>query len=186
MVDGARVHEGPLDSLAARLMKLDSPVYGDERERGVVLEATGFGWTVGHYLAGLFALGAVATGHVAMSVVLLVAACVPVFAAQWYASRRQVDFTALALRDPGAVRRSRTVALVFVALFCVALGFLGFAGRPLVPLPAVSDEAFRGGLQGAAVGGAIGALCGLAWQAVAARRGRRRPQLDADEPDDVF
>lgn len=186
MVDAPQARTGRLDSIAAGMMRLDSPVYGDERERDVVFEATGFGWTVGHYLSGLAALAAVVAGQVLAAVVLLVVACVPVFAAQWYARRRHVDFTTLARRDPSAVRLASTVGLVFVALFCVGLGFLGVTGRPLVQLPAVSGDGFRGGLTGAAVGGVIGAVGGLAWQAVAARRTKNRPQLDADEPDDVF
>lgn len=50
--------ESRLDRMAERVMDLDSPAYGDERERALFMESCAFGLTTGLFLGFLSALGA--------------------------------------------------------------------------------------------------------------------------------
>lgn len=80
-----------LEKAASRIMDLDSPAYGDERERAVSMEARAYGITVGIYLSLVVALVSAILGQVLLAVVLLLTMSLPNWAAIWYARRHDVD-----------------------------------------------------------------------------------------------
>lgn len=177
-----------LDAVADRVLDLGSPVYGDERERRVVLEACSFGFTLGLYAALAAAVLAGAAGSVGASLGFLLVAVAPSAAAAWYARRRNVDFDLLATRDRRAYVRGQVVALVAALAWCGTLAFLGLTGRPLLPVGDVlaAGASMGGALQGMAVGGVVGAVIGGAWHVASTRRKAARASRTADEPDDDF
>ena len=167
-----------LDRVAGRLMDLDSPAYGDERERAVFMEASSFGLTTGLYTGLLSALAAAVFGFMLLPVILLVVTILPAAAALWYARRRNVDVQKLA-ENAGA--RSTMVSIVvfgaMMVLTFAAMTYTVLTGAPLVPAPRLDvtpGEGFLGGMaQGAVVGGIIGGLAAIVGGMLSFRRARR-------------
>lgn len=168
-----------LDNLADRLMALNSPIYGDERQRRVILESSAFGASIGLYACLIGAVLTAAIGDAAASLVLVIVAGLISMGVSWYSERRGVDLTAMARRDPRAWRLAHATVLLALAAWAGALAFLGFAGRPLVPVPLQTGEFWAY----VAAGGAFGALVGAVWSWISA--GRTDP-VDGLEPDDEF
>lgn len=172
-----------LDRVADRIMDLDSPAYGDERERAVFMESSSFGLTTAIYVAMPAAVVAAAFGLVLLSVVLLALMLLQTGASLWYSRRRGVDITALA--EHAGVRSTLVNILVSGAtmvLTSAALSYLVFAGEPLLSRPSLTvtpGEGFWGGLvEGAVVGGMIGGLAAVIGGVHSFRRANRRRQDD--------
>ncbi|WP_105030443.1 hypothetical protein [Arthrobacter ruber] len=167
-----------LDRVAERIMDLDSPAYGDERERAVFMESSSFGLTTGLYAGLVGALVASIFGAVLLPVVLLAVTILPSAAATWYAKRRDVHPRKLA-ENAGA--RSTMVGIVVfgavMALTFAAMTYTVLTGAPLVPAPRLDvtpGEGFLGGMaQGAVVGGIIGGLAAIVGGMLSFRRARR-------------
>lgn len=174
-----------LDRAAAGVMDLDSPAYGDERQRSVFMEAGHFGLTIGLYLGLFVALMASVFGLLLLPVVLLLVTVLPSAATHWYARRRGVNINSLAERS-GA--RSTLVSII-VACSTVTLTFAGmsytvFAGQPLVSPPSIGvtpGEGLLGGMaEGAVVGGMLGGLAGIVGALFAHRKAKRSRADDLD------
>ncbi|MPV36122.1 hypothetical protein [Georgenia subflava] len=178
--------QNALDRGVARLMSLDSPVYGDERERGVFMEASAFGVTIGIYASLLGAVVAAVLGQLLLPVVLVLATFVPSVAAMWYAGRRGVELEELARRGSLRDRLVHTL-VVFGALVLVLASMLYtvFTGHGLIEVPAVELEATSGVLQslvkGALIGGIGGGIVGVVMTARRSRRVARDRDPVADE-----
>ncbi len=167
-----------LDRVAERIMDLDSPAYGDERERAVFMEASSFGLTTALYAGLVSAFVASVFGFLLLPVVLLVVTLLPSGAAVWYARRRDVDVQKLA-ENAGA--RSTMVSIVvfgaMMTLTFAAMTYTVFAGHALLAAPRIEvtpGEGFIGGMaQGAVVGGMIGGLAAVIGGVFSFRRARR-------------
>jgi hypothetical protein len=174
-------NNGMLDRAADRLMDLDSPAYGDERERGLFMEASTFGLTLGMYLNLAAAFLAAVFGQLLLPVVLLVLMSAPSWATLWYGRRRGIDVTEMAGR---ASARSRTlpVAVIFGGMLLVfaVMSYTVSTGHGLFPVPEIdpTGDAMQGGVVGGTIGAAVGAVVSLL---LMARRSRRRRSSDADE-----
>lgn len=161
-------------------MDLDSPAYGDERERSVFMESNAFGLTVGLYAGLLGAVIAAAFGQFLLPTALLVLTSVlPSLAALWYAQRRGVNPQKLA--ESAGARSTMVGIVVFGAgmvLTFAAMAFTVFAGHPLIsPLQfdVTPGEGFVGGMaQGAVVGGMIGGAAAIIGGVSGYRRANRR------------
>ena len=167
------------DRLSDRVMNLDSPAYGDERERTVYMEASSFGLAIGLYAGLAGAVVSAAFGLFLLPTVLLGLTILPAAATQWYARRRGVHLNALA-EESGA--RSTLVTMVVVcalmALAFAAMTYTVFAGQPLLPFPSFSvtpgDGLLGGAAQGAVVGGMVGAVAGIIGSILSYRKANRR------------
>jgi uncharacterized iron-regulated membrane protein len=168
-----------LDRVAERIMDLESPAYGDERERAVFMEASSFGLTTALYLGLLSTLIAAVFGFLLLPVALLVVTLLPSGAAVWYARRRDVNVQKLA--DKAGARSTMVNAVVFSAVMLLAFAamtYTVFIGDPLLPVPRLEvtpGEGFFGGMaQGAVIGGMIGGLAGIIGGVLSFRSARRR------------
>lgn len=170
---------GKLDRAAERIMDLDSPAYGDERERSVFMESNAFGLTVGLYAGLLGAIIAAVFGLFLLPTALLVLTMMlPSLAALWYAQRRGVNPQKLA-ENAGA--RSTMVGIVVfgvgVMVTFAAMAYTVFAGQPLVSPPqfdVTPGEGFFGGMaQGAVVGGMISGAAAIVGGVSGYRRANR-------------
>ncbi|MGW6128844.1 hypothetical protein ACWFNE_02330 [Cellulomonas sp. NPDC055163] len=176
---------GILGRAADRLMDLDSPVYGDERERALVMEAYTFGATATVYVCIGAAVVSAVLGGLLLPVVLLVTATLPSFASIWYARRRGVDL--LAMSERATPRERRTTVLTMVGGVLVVLGAMLVTvrtGHGLVPLPEPSgtvSEVLDSLVVGAILGGIGGGLLGLVVQLV---RRRTHPAAAGTHGDD--
>jgi tetrahydromethanopterin S-methyltransferase subunit B len=184
---------GTLGRAADAVMALDSPAYGDERERAAFMEATTFGFTIGIYVNLAVAFVAAVLGGLLLPAVLLLVMAVPTWSAIWWASARHgVDISDLA--DRAEPRSRTTVRLVVVGgmfLTVAAMAYTVFTGHGLAVPPHVDvtgpdTGGFVGGLvQGAVVGGMIGLLAFTVLSATRRRRGTppvpAGPDLDDDE-----
>lgn len=179
-------------SISERIMDLDSPNYGDERERAVVNEAASYGFSVGTYANLVVALVAAVLGALALPAVLLVLTSVPALAAMAWAKRRGVDMEELAARG-GPLSRLGPMVVVFagVLLTIAAMGFTVFSGHGLVtiPVPDVTGPAVSGGLagmaRGAVVGALIGGVGGFVWLLIGLRRRARKAAEAPTEDEDA-
>lgn len=170
--------ESALDRVASGVMDLESPAYGDERERAVFMEAGHFGLTIGLYLGLLVAMVAAAFGLILLPVVLVFVTVLPSAATHWYARRRGVHLNALAEKS-GA--RSTLISIVatcsVMMLTFAAMAYTVFAGQPLIPLPSIEvtpGEGFFGGMaEGATIGGILGGLAGVVGAIFAYRKANR-------------
>lgn len=166
------------DRWSDRVMDLDSPAYGDERERTVFMEASSFGLTIGLYAGLAGSVVSAAFGLILVPTVLLALTILPAAATQWYARRRGVHLNTLA-EEGGA--KSTLVNMVAVctviALTFAAMTYTVFAGQPLLPFPSVTvtpGEGLLGGMaQGAVVGGMVGAVAGIIGSVVSYRKANR-------------
>lgn len=177
--------ENALDRAVARVMDLDSPAYGDERERAVFQEAGHFGLTIGLYLGLLVAMVASAFGLILVPVVLLVATVLPSGATHWYARRRGVNLNALAERSGSRSTLINIIAVSAVMMLTfVGMAYTVFAGQPLVPPPSIEvtpGEGVLGGMaEGAVVGGVLGGLAGVVGAFYAHRKAKRNSTDDQD------
>lgn len=169
-----------LDRLSDRVMDLDSPAYGDERERAVFMEASSFGLTTG-LLAGVLGASVSALfGLVLLPIALLVVTLLPAGAAVWYAKRRGVDLQELA--DRAGARSTLVYAFVLgggAVLTFAAMTWTVFTGEGLIPPPSVDvvpGEGFLGGMaQGAVIGGVLGGLAAIVGTVLARRKAGRGP-----------
>lgn len=174
-----------LGRAADRLMDLDSPVYGDERERALVMEAYTFGATATIYVCIGAAVVSAVLGGLLLPVALLLAAALPSFASIWYARRRGVDL--LAMSERATPRERRTAVVTVVGGMLVVLGAMLVTvrtGHGLVPLPEPSGTisgTLDDVLVGAILGGIGGGLIGLVVQLV---RGRTRAAAAGTGDDD--
>ncbi|WP_127127609.1 hypothetical protein [Georgenia sp. SYP-B2076] len=166
---------GALDKAASRLMALDSPTYGDERERAVFMEASTFGLTLGIYVSITAAVVAAVLGQLLLPVVLLVVMAVPNWSTLWYARRKGVDIGEMASRADLRSRLRVTVTiiggliLVAAAMLYTVVSSHGLITAPEVDLTGGAALAMlKGALVGAVVGGVPAAVAG----ARKARRGR--------------
>lgn len=173
-----------LDRMADRVMDLDSPAYGDERERAVMMESSSFGLTTGVYIGLLGAVVAAVFGLVLLPVVLLVMAVLPSFATLWYAKRRDVDMADLA-EHAGArsTMVSSIICGVALILTFAAMTYTVFTGQAVTTVPTFEvapGEGFLGGMaQGAVIGGMLGGLAAIVAGVLSFRRVRRhRPAHD--------
>ncbi|WP_258725313.1 hypothetical protein [Cellulomonas sp. NS3] len=174
-----------LGRAADRLMDLDSPVYGDERERALVMEAYTFGATTTVYVCIGAAVVSAVLGGLLLPVALLLVATLPSFASMWYARRRGVDL--LAMSERATARERRTAVLTLMGGVLVVLGAMLVTvrtGHGLVPLPEptgtaseVLDDVLVGGILGGIAGGAVGLVVQLV-------RRRTRPVADGAEDGD--
>lgn len=168
-----------LDRMADRVMDLESPAYGDERERSVVMESSTFGVTAGLYVGLAGALVASLVGLVLLPVALLVMTVLPSAAAFWYARGRGVNLHELA-ENAGARSTMLGIAVSGAAMVLTfaAMAYTVFAGESLLPAPSLEvtpGEGFVGGLaQGAVVGGMIGGLAAIVGGVHSFRRANRR------------
>lgn len=173
-----------LDRMSERVMDLESPAYGDERERAVIMESGHFGMTVGLYVGLVGAFVASLFGLILLPVLLLVLTVLPSAAYQWYARKRGVDPNRLAEKSVarstmwGFVIFGSGMALTFAGMACTV-----FAGQPLLTAPqleVVPGEGFLGGMaQGAVVGGILGGLATVVGGVLSYRRANRKA-MDGD------
>lgn len=168
-----------LDRVVERIMDLDSPAYGDERERVVSMESSSFGVTAGLYVGLLGALVTALFGLVLLPVALLVLAVLPAAAGWWYAKRRGVDTRQLA--DKAGARSTMIGIVVYGAamvLAFAAMTYTVFTGHPVLPAPSPDvspGEGFWGGMaQGAVVGGVLGGIAAIAGGVHSFRRANHR------------
>ncbi|PPB50362.1 hypothetical protein C4K88_00090 [Arthrobacter pityocampae] len=167
-----------LDRVAERIMDLDSPAYGDERERAVFMEASTFGLTTALYAGLVSAFLASVFGFLLLPVVLLVVTLLPSGAAVWYARRRNVNVQMLA--ETAGARSTMVSTVVFGAMMTLtfaAMAYTIFAGQPLLTISRIEvtpGEGFFGGMaQGAVVGGMIGGLAAIIGSLLSFRRANR-------------
>lgn len=168
-----------LDRMAERVMDLDSPAYGDERERAVFMEASTFGLTAGMYAGLLGAVVASIFGLVLLPVALLVMTILPSAAALWYARRRGVDLRKL---GENAGDRSTMIGIIVysaaMVLVFAAMAYTVFTGQPVLSSPSLGvtpGEGFLGGMaQGAVVGGMLGGLAAIIGGVRSFRKANRR------------
>ena len=176
-----------LDRFAERVMDLDSPAYGDERERAVSMEASTFGLTAGLYIGLLSAALSSLFGLLLLPVFLLLLSVLPSAMAAWYARRQGVNLHKLA---ENAGSRSTMVAItiygVVLMLTFAAMAYTVFAGQPIISAPPIEvtpGEGFLGGMaQGAVIGGILGGLAAVVGGARSFRRAnhRRRSRINRE------
>lgn len=172
------------DRMSDRVMDLDSPTYGDERERSVYMESSSFGLTIGLY-TGLFgAVIASLFGLMLLPVGLLIMTILPWAATHWYARRRGVNINALA-GNSGA--RSTLIGFVVsgagMALAFAGMAYTVFAGQSLLPGPSlevIPGEGFFGGfIEGAVVGGILGGFITVIGGVYSYRKAKQRSAAEA-------
>lgn len=166
------------DRLTDRVMNLDSPAYGDERERTVFMEASSFGLTIGLYAGLVGSVVSAAFGLFLVPTVLLALTILPAAATQWYARRRGVHLNALA-EESGAKSTLVTMVAVcaLIGLTFAAMTYTVFAGQPLLPFPSFTvtpgDGLLGGAASGAVVGGMVGAVAGIIGSVFSYRKANR-------------
>lgn len=178
-----------LDRMAERVMDLDSPAYGDERERVVFMEANSFGLTIGLYLGFLGAAVASLFGLVLLPVALLVMAYCPSMVAAWYATRRGVDFkkvvedaTARSATDARSLMITTVTLGATTVLTFAAMAYTVFTGQPVLPTPSLGvtpgegilGATVRGAIIGAMIGAMLGGLAAIVGSVRDFRRTRRQ------------
>lgn len=172
-----------LDRMAERVMDLDSPAYGDERERAVFMEASTFGLTTGLYVGLLGAVVSSLFGLILLPVALLMMTILPAAATSWYARRRGVDVQKLVDRAGDRTTMINVVTTGSAMVLTSALmSYTVFTGDPLLTPPSFDvtpGEGFWGGLaQGAVVGGMLGGLAAVVGGVIGFRRGQRRRRTE--------
>ena len=180
--------DGRIDRTLDQIMALDSPVYGDERERALFMESATFGMTIGIFASLAAAIVSAIFGALVLPVVLLLLAALVSWATMYYAKRRGVDVNELvgrvALRD-----RARTIVVTFggIVLVLAAIAYTVFTGHGLVEPPdldLIGPDASGVGasmVRGAVIGAFGGGLVGLVASIVGSRR---RPADDSAVDDD--
>lgn len=179
---------GARDRAADRLLALDSVSYGDERERAVFMEATTFGYMLTIYTSIAVAVVAAVLGQLLLPVLLLLLLGLQSWATVWYAGRRGVDVSDLALRAEPALRRNAgLVVLGGLALTLAALAYTVFGGHGLLDLgaPDMDSGPLASMLRGGIVGGAAGLAIATVGMAVRGRRKARGGAPAGDEPLEV-
>ena len=180
-----------IDRAVDRMMDLDSPTYGDERERSVLMAAATFGMTLGMLTCLLAAVVSAVLGAMLLPVVALVLMGVPSWATVYYARRRGVAVDELADRG-SAGQKAWSIAIVFggAVITLAAMAYTVFTGHGLVTLPSVEivgpeasgalPSAVRGGIIGGAGGACLGLLAMIIGPRLRARRAAAAP-ADVDE-----
>lgn len=175
--------------LGDRILDLDNPVYGDERQRIVTLEACALAFTVmGHVFVALAIVFAV-TGAPVLGLVMFVLAATQALIASRYARSKGVDFQELVAQyAPRAGRRASVVSWVALVVFALAGPYWVHTGHGLLPLdwtpeisPGGGGDALQGALIGAVAGGAIGAVLAEVGRRKKAKT--RAADLEADDLD---
>lgn len=171
-----------VDRAARRIMDLESPAYGDERERAVFMESSSFGLTTGLYAGLLIAFVTSLFGLLLLPAALLVVALLPSAAAVWYARRREVDVRELA--ENAGARSTMVSVVIFGAVMMLTFACMAytiFGGHPLLPVPGLDvtpGEGFLGGMvQGAPIGGMLGGFAAIIAGTLSYRRAHRRKNL---------
>jgi hypothetical protein len=167
-----------LDRFAGRMMDLDSPAYGDERERAVVMEASSFGLLMGLYAGLLSALLASVFGFVLLPVILLVGTILPLAAALWYAKRRGVSMEQLTENTAAKSTMVHTVVFGAVGMLTfAAMTYTVFTGLALLPLShfdvTSGEGAWVGAIRGGVIGGMLGSLATIIGGTLSFRRAHR-------------
>lgn len=182
---------GAIDPAVDRMMDLDSPTYGDERERSILMAAATFGMTLGMLACLLVAVVSAVFGALVLPVVAVVLMGVPSWAMLFYARRRGVDVEELANRST-ARQKAWTMVVIFggIMVTLAAMAYTAFAGHGLVVLPTlevagpkatgVVPGMVRGGIIGGAAGACLGLLAMILGPRMRARRAAAAPE-DADE-----
>lgn len=180
-----------IDRAVDRMMDLDSPTYGDERERSVFMAAATFGMTLGMLTCLAVAVVAAVLGALLLPVVALILMGVPSWATISYARRRGVAVDELADRGtPG--QKAWSMAIVFggAVITMAAMAYTVFTGHGLVQVPSieiagphaigVAPSMVRGGIIGGAVGACLGLLAMIIGPRLRARRAAAAPE-EVDE-----
>lgn len=171
-----------LDRFAGRMMDLDSPAYGDERERAVVMEASSFGLLMGVYGGLLSALVASVVGFVLLPLVLLAGTILPSAAALWYAKRREVSMEQLAETNAATTTMVHTVVFGAVGVLTfAAMTYTVFTGLGLLPVPRFDVTSGEGAWGGAVRGGVIGGMLGSLGVIIGGALSFRRAHRHSDE-----
>ncbi|WP_120003894.1 hypothetical protein [Nesterenkonia muleiensis] len=160
--------------------------HGDERERAVYTAGGALGMHTGMYLCFAAALVFALFGHILVPFVLIVLAAVPSLIAISYAERRGVDaFDILARGRAGASAASGVVVTIILLLISAAMIYTSTSGRGLLEFEFTEAWAERFGSfgNGAAVGGAFGAVGGYLWTVWLIRRRRKQQQKELSVPD---
>ncbi|GAA2114461.1 hypothetical protein [Kocuria atrinae] len=167
--------------MADQVMDLDSPAYGDERERSVFMESSTFGLTIALYLGAAGAFTAALFGYLLLPAALLAMIACPSLAASWYAKRKGVDIQMMA--ETAGARSTVVNAAIFsgaMVLTCAVVSYTLWTGDSLLAAPSVDPVKnggfLRGFLLGAAVGGMAGGLAGLFGLIQGLRKAKRSPQ----------
>lgn len=159
--------------------------HGDERERAVYTAGGALGMNTGMYLCLAAALVFALFGHILVPFVLIVLAAVPSITAISYAEKRGVDaFEILARGSAGFSAASGVVATIILLLISAAMIYTTTFDRGLLEFELTETWAERFGLfgNGAAVGGAFGAVGGYLWTVWLIRRRRKRQQKELSLP----
>lgn len=176
-------HHKPLGD---RILDLDNPVYGDERQRTVTLEACALAYTVMTRVLVVVALAFAVTGAPLVGAVVFALALYQGAVATNYARRKGVDFTELvAAYAPRAGRRAGLVMWLAMVAFAAASIYWMHTGHGLLPVdwtPEITprDGALRSALTGAFYGAMGGGLFGLLLSEITRRR-RRAATTDGDD-----
>lgn len=174
-----------LEAMPEKSLALDSPVYGDERERRVILEGISFAYTIALFVGLVSAVITACAGHVFISTLLVGISVIPAMAASGYMRQRGVDLDELVERDPRARRRSLVWMGALLGCWLLALAALLYRGQPLLPswdvvaaIYSLDDSvAHREGIKYGVSGGVAGLVVLTVWEVFQGKRrsGRRRP-----------
>lgn len=165
------------DRFADSVMNLDSPSYGDERERAVFMEASAFAITVSMMITLGIGLVAATLGLLLLPATMLAITFAPSLALSVYAKRKGVDITELA--SQASKRQQITVSvLIFTAFALTMLAMLWtmYFGTGLIDVtfPDVAGDGSPGLSGSVAIGALVGGALGGLGQFVAMRVKRRR------------
>lgn len=140
------------------LLGYRDPSMGDERERDVILRANGLAHTLALVFGLLVAVFMAAGGLGWAAILVLLAVCLPVYAAYFYARNEGVD---MVVQNGRTSKARRICAVVFGVVACgavlSAIGYQIIAGEPLLNISWGPNES---GDVGEIAGMLIGAVCG--------------------------
>lgn len=186
---------GRLERLGDRFLDLDSPTYGDERERAIVLAASSLGFSVGLVALMAFTILLALTGLPTVGFALWILAVLISLTMTGYAKAKGVDIQALGSRGSGRLTTWATIASFGTVLVWVLAtyywvtnghGVLPVNWSPDLSTPAGSGDQ-RGWLRSMLVGAVGGGLVGTVWMLIdnARRRKAARAQLEESDRRDL-
>lgn len=168
------------NALADRIVGLNDPSMGDERERDVILRAYTFGAVISTYT--FFALGILfaVIGGGFWTVPIVLGTGVMSAAVSSYCKREGMDFKmATARANPKRLVISQLIGAVFIIVWVIAIVYHQTAGHPLID--AGLGTAFGGSSGGSSivVGAAIGFITVIAIIMVTRQRKLKQARLEA-------